>query len=190
MRITFCQTHRSFSVQRPSRFISLSILASAFIAVLALATDAWAGYRATNLVSDIPGVARRTDANLVNPWGIAVGKQRHHLGGEQRDWHFDPLRQQGRASIPDRYHSDIRDQHGRRQPDRHCLQFRLGFCRFRGRSSPVRASSSSSVKTGASPVGVPRSPWITPSSRWTMERKARFTKVPRWENHRAVCGFS
>ena len=73
MRITFFQTHRSFSAQRPSRFISLSILASAFIAVLAFATEAWAGYRATNLVSDIPGAARRTDANAVNPWGIAVG---------------------------------------------------------------------------------------------------------------------
>src|SRR5262249_38111509 len=41
--------------------------------VLAGASQAWAGYRATNLVSDIPGVARRTDANLVNPWGISVG---------------------------------------------------------------------------------------------------------------------
>lgn len=27
----------------------------------------------TNLVSDLPGVARFTDANLVNPWGIASG---------------------------------------------------------------------------------------------------------------------
>src|SRR6266403_2578251 len=27
-------------------------------------------YRRVNLVSDIPGVALRTDANLVNPWGI------------------------------------------------------------------------------------------------------------------------
>jgi len=28
-------------------------------------------YRRVNLVSDIPGVALRTDPNLVNPWGIA-----------------------------------------------------------------------------------------------------------------------
>jgi uncharacterized protein (TIGR03118 family) len=28
-------------------------------------------YRQTNLVSDIPGVARKTDPNLVNPWGMA-----------------------------------------------------------------------------------------------------------------------
>ncbi len=30
-------------------------------------------YRQTNLVSDIPGVARITDPNLVNPWGISAG---------------------------------------------------------------------------------------------------------------------
>lgn len=29
------------------------------------------GYSQTNLVSDIPGLAAHTDANLVNPWGIA-----------------------------------------------------------------------------------------------------------------------
>jgi uncharacterized protein (TIGR03118 family) len=28
-------------------------------------------YRQTNLVSDIPGVARKTDLNLVNPWGMS-----------------------------------------------------------------------------------------------------------------------
>src|SRR5437870_5801729 len=27
----------------------------------------------TNLVSDMPGVAKLTDPNLVNPWGIAIG---------------------------------------------------------------------------------------------------------------------
>jgi uncharacterized protein (TIGR03118 family) len=31
------------------------------------------GYRQTNLVSDIPGVAQLTDPNLVNPWGLAAG---------------------------------------------------------------------------------------------------------------------
>src|SRR5439155_12333531 len=29
-----------------------------------------AGYQQTNLVSDIPHLARHTDPNLVNPWGI------------------------------------------------------------------------------------------------------------------------
>jgi uncharacterized protein (TIGR03118 family) len=37
------------------------------------ASQAWAGYSATNLVSDIPGVAKRSDGQLVNPWGLAVG---------------------------------------------------------------------------------------------------------------------
>src|SRR5438552_14138195 len=27
----------------------------------------------TNLVSDIPGMAQRTDPNLVNPWGMTLG---------------------------------------------------------------------------------------------------------------------
>src|SRR6266567_5062594 len=27
----------------------------------------------TNLVSDVPGMAKRTDSNLVNPWGMALG---------------------------------------------------------------------------------------------------------------------
>jgi uncharacterized protein (TIGR03118 family) len=73
MQVAFFQARRNFSAQRPSRFISLSVLASAFIVVLAFATEAWANYVATNLVSDVPGIARRTDPNVVNPWGIAVG---------------------------------------------------------------------------------------------------------------------
>jgi uncharacterized protein (TIGR03118 family) len=32
------------------------------------------GYRQTNLVSDIPGLAPVTDPNLVNPWGLAVAQ--------------------------------------------------------------------------------------------------------------------
>jgi len=30
-------------------------------------------FRQNNLVSDIPGVARRTDPNLINPWGMSFG---------------------------------------------------------------------------------------------------------------------
>jgi uncharacterized protein (TIGR03118 family) len=41
--------------------------ASVFLALPAAA----AGYVQTNLVSDLPGVAKVTDPNLVNPWGIA-----------------------------------------------------------------------------------------------------------------------
>jgi uncharacterized protein (TIGR03118 family) len=64
---------REFSRKPSTRSTSLGIVAGLFIALLACATEAWAGYVATNLVSDVPGVARRTDANAVNPWGIAVG---------------------------------------------------------------------------------------------------------------------
>ncbi|HEY3663917.1 MAG TPA: TIGR03118 family protein [Chthoniobacterales bacterium] len=73
MRITHFATRRSFSGERRSRFIGLAVAASAFLMVLACANDARAAFAATNLVSDIPGTARRTDFNLVNCWGIAVG---------------------------------------------------------------------------------------------------------------------
>lgn len=73
MRNIFSCTPRSFSGQRFSRPIGIGLIVSSLFAVFALATEAWAGYAATNLVSDIPGVARRTDFNVVNPWGIAVG---------------------------------------------------------------------------------------------------------------------
>ncbi len=73
MKMKSYGTLRNLSGERPSRSFGRAIAASAFIAVLALASNAWAAYAATNLVSDIPGSARRTDRNLVNPWGIAVG---------------------------------------------------------------------------------------------------------------------
>lgn len=47
--------------------ISLSIFAAAAAPAFAQATR----YHRTNLVSDIPGVALRSDPNLVNPWGMA-----------------------------------------------------------------------------------------------------------------------
>jgi uncharacterized protein (TIGR03118 family) len=55
----------------------LAALAAAAFLVLGLGAVGPAGassstsYRQTNLVSDIPGVARSTDADLVNPWGLA-----------------------------------------------------------------------------------------------------------------------
>ena len=48
--------------------------AAAGLALLALLAPAYAQgtrYNVTNLVSDIPGLAKTTDAQLVNPWGIA-----------------------------------------------------------------------------------------------------------------------
>lgn len=48
--------------------------AAAVATAVATAAGATAGeYKQTNLISDIPGVARITDPNLVNPWGQAAG---------------------------------------------------------------------------------------------------------------------
>ena len=43
------------------------------LAVVATAEDE--GYKQTNLVSDIAHLAKRTDPNLVNPWGVAQNPQ-------------------------------------------------------------------------------------------------------------------
>ena len=52
----------------------LVIFALAFETVaMPAATDAAPVYTRVNLVSDIAGVARFTDSNLVNPWGLAFG---------------------------------------------------------------------------------------------------------------------
>src|SRR6476469_8039796 len=59
----------------------LAVAISASIALARIATPASAAgggiatrsYVQTNLVSDIPGLAAHTDANLKNPWGTAVG---------------------------------------------------------------------------------------------------------------------
>lgn len=58
----------------------LGVSAALAVTALVLVTGATAsgatahhGFRQINLVSDIPGKAQITDANLVNPWGIAAG---------------------------------------------------------------------------------------------------------------------
>jgi uncharacterized protein (TIGR03118 family) len=52
-----------------------AVAAVAAVAIpVATAADPSAGqYQQTNLISDIPGVARITDPNLVNPWGQSAG---------------------------------------------------------------------------------------------------------------------
>ena len=40
-------------------------------------------YQQTNLVSNLPGKAHFTDANLTNPWGISVRPWRTFLGLRQ-----------------------------------------------------------------------------------------------------------
>ena len=49
----------------------LLLALATFPLVAAIAGTAEAQYLQTNLVSDIPGLAATTDANLQNPWGIA-----------------------------------------------------------------------------------------------------------------------
>jgi uncharacterized protein (TIGR03118 family) len=54
---------------------ALAVVAAAAAVAIPMATAAGqtgAEYRQTNLISDIPGVARITDSNLVNPWGQAA----------------------------------------------------------------------------------------------------------------------
>ena len=65
---------------RPRSRLGIVLAAlSALALVLAGPADAHGGgkganvYKTRNLVSDIDGVARITDANLVNPWGLAFG---------------------------------------------------------------------------------------------------------------------
>lgn len=61
------------SQSAPRRNSRLWLFGGVFLLLLATLPDASAvGFQFTNLVSDIPGVARRTDPNAVNPWGIAV----------------------------------------------------------------------------------------------------------------------
>jgi hypothetical protein len=50
----------------------LNVVTFALISVLSLCGIATAQHhQQTNLISDLPGLAARTDPNLVNPWGIA-----------------------------------------------------------------------------------------------------------------------
>ncbi|EEF57042.1 TIGR03118 family protein [Pedosphaera parvula] len=52
----------------------ITIFGSAMMAVLSLSPQpaSAAGYVVTNLVADVEGVARHTDTNLVNPWGLVI----------------------------------------------------------------------------------------------------------------------
>jgi len=63
------------------RILRLALaLLLAFVAGLAVSTPTVAqSYTQHNLVSDLPGVAPTTDANLVNPWGIVFSSQRTFL---------------------------------------------------------------------------------------------------------------
>jgi aldose sugar dehydrogenase len=75
------EQQRSASVQRSishraARTLLVTLAASA-VTVLAprlpSATAVTTTFTQTNLIADIPGMAKTTDANLVNPWGMALG---------------------------------------------------------------------------------------------------------------------
>jgi hypothetical protein len=70
-------------MNRPKYLVTLAAL-TATASALALSTlttsadaathsDASRGFRQTNLVSNIPGLAAHTDPNLRNPWGTSTG---------------------------------------------------------------------------------------------------------------------
>lgn len=61
--------HRISSIQ-PKRVV-LAVLVLLSLALVASSSEAVTRYQQTNLVSDVPILAAVTDANLVNPWGIA-----------------------------------------------------------------------------------------------------------------------
>ena len=50
-----------------------SVLGLTALCIAPPSLQAQGGYRQTNLVSDIPGLAAHTDSHLVNPWGISSG---------------------------------------------------------------------------------------------------------------------
>src|SRR6266852_3478602 len=57
------------------RMLFVLCIASATVAVLrqSSAASVTPSFTQTNLVSDIAGMAKITDPNLVNPWGMALG---------------------------------------------------------------------------------------------------------------------
>ncbi len=54
---------------------ALLLLLPILVSVGPLAGDSLPGFVETNLVSNIPGLAANTDANLVNPWGLLDSDQ-------------------------------------------------------------------------------------------------------------------
>src|SRR6266550_2080300 len=77
-RLRVGEQMRRLELSRRRRLVAVIALATTAVAALSGGGTAGAsamhhGYRQTNLVSDIPGIAQLTDPNLVNPWGLAAG---------------------------------------------------------------------------------------------------------------------
>jgi uncharacterized protein (TIGR03118 family) len=62
--------YRAYFWAAPLLLISVLLVAMAFVSG-PIQAKSGGFYRQTNLVSDIPGLARFTDSNLVNPWGLS-----------------------------------------------------------------------------------------------------------------------
>ena len=62
--------------------LQLLVKAIGIMSALALCSAIVVGqhYNQTNLVSDIPNLAAKTDPNLVNPWGLARSSGGPHTG--------------------------------------------------------------------------------------------------------------
>ena len=50
-------------------FLALSL----GVGITLSSAPAWAFYQQTNLVSDLPGLAKFQDTDLINPWGMSTG---------------------------------------------------------------------------------------------------------------------
>ena len=61
---------------KPKRHSAGALALALVISLTSYAAAQSDGFRQTNLISDIPGVALRTDKNLVNPWGIVASPGR------------------------------------------------------------------------------------------------------------------
>src|SRR5271166_1562222 len=62
---------RSNAMKRHIRSVTIAVSLGAGIGLSSGEAEAF--YQQTNLVSDLPGVARFQDTNLVNPWGLSSG---------------------------------------------------------------------------------------------------------------------
>src|SRR5712692_3310626 len=62
--------YRAYLWAAPLLLISVLLVAMAFVSG-PIQAKSGGFYRQTNLVSDIRGMARVTDSNLVNPWGLS-----------------------------------------------------------------------------------------------------------------------
>jgi uncharacterized protein (TIGR03118 family) len=64
-------SHRARPRTWRTALVAVAGAALALVALVPAGATTSTVYKQTNLVSDIPGVARTTDPNLVNPWGLA-----------------------------------------------------------------------------------------------------------------------